>query len=77
MTPLFPTMVTLLPHGVAEEEGVLFVVAARQLGPVDAAIWRVVDAVGGVGHRSELGSDALARQSVKAHVHLEHSIAKV
>ena len=36
----------------------------------------VVVAVGGVGHRGELGGDALARQSVKAHVHLEHSIAK-
>ena len=68
--PLFPTTVTPLPHGVAEEEGVLLVVAARKLGPVNAAIRWVVDAVGGVGHRGELGRDALARQSVKAHVHL-------
>ena len=63
------TTVTPLPHGVAEEEGVLVVVAARQLGPVDAAIRWVVDTVGGVGHRSELWRDALARQRVKAHGH--------
>ena len=61
----------------AVEEGVSVVVAARQLGSVDAAVVGVVVAVGGVGHRGELGRDALARQSVVGHVHLEHVVAQV